>query len=420
MRLLIDAASAKIGGAISYLKGLLPLLERDTSGNEWLVLVRPETAEALEVQARGVTLVYTSDEGGLLNRFWWRQVVLRRLIKALKVDALFSSANFAMFWCPVRQVVLVRNAAYFDDRYVRLCVSRHPLRRKLEYWMRRWLIHAGVRRSDVVMTPTQALMDDVCRRVKPKRSARLIANPYGVRASQEQLSRDFIGPITRLSDLPVKLLYVSLYADYKNLSTLLKSLPVLNRAGGSQTFFLTTTVNPAPKPSSGADHEPDASASRKEDLTLASRPDVKPWVRFVGPLSPRETLQLYGSCDIFVFPSYCESFGHPLVEAMAHGLPVVAADTPGNREMCQDAGVYFDPLDPSDLASQVRRVTENTFLRVAMRVAAQRRVRECFTWGKHLERLTECLRPAGSRARTVDHATPTEPESPVLAASRNA
>ena len=54
-----------------------------------------------------------------------------------------------------------------------------------------------------------------------------------------------------------------------------------------------------------------------------------------------------------VFPSLAESFGLPLVEAMAAGCPVAAADRPYAREVAGPAAVYFDPLDPRALAECV-------------------------------------------------------------------
>jgi glycosyltransferase involved in cell wall biosynthesis len=62
---------------------------------------------------------------------------------------------------------------------------------------------------------------------------------------------------------------------------------------------------------------------------------------------------IYSHADIYVFPSFTESFGHSLVEAMAAGLPVIAADMPVNREVCGDAGAYFGIYDPEDCASKI-------------------------------------------------------------------
>ena len=71
----------------------------------------------------------------------------------------------------------------------------------------------------------------------------------------------------------------------------------------------------------------------------------------------QEMLDIYlidvegGGATLFVFPSYLETFGHPLLEAMASDVPLVAADIPVFREVAGDAALYADPHRPEALAS---------------------------------------------------------------------
>src|SRR6185437_7615159 len=66
-----------------------------------------------------------------------------------------------------------------------------------------------------------------------------------------------------------------------------------------------------------------------------------------GEVSAGQITAIYDSVDLFVFPSLCESFGMPMVEAMARGLCIVVADTPVNREITGAAGLTFPPGDSS-------------------------------------------------------------------------
>ena len=75
-----------------------------------------------------------------------------------------------------------------------------------------------------------------------------------------------------------------------------------------------------------------------------------------GELEPERVAEVYQSSHVFVFPSVCESFGFPQVEAMASGLPILAADTPVNREICGQAAIYFAPEDDHVLAAQLKRL----------------------------------------------------------------
>ena len=76
-------------------------------------------------------------------------------------------------------------------------------------------------------------------------------------------------------------------------------------------------------------------------------------VVFTGRVSNEELSRYYQSADVFVLPSIdkSEAYGMTLLEAMAHGLPVVASNLPGVRSLVgEDRGLLVEPGDSSDLA----------------------------------------------------------------------
>jgi O-antigen biosynthesis alpha-1,2-mannosyltransferase len=96
--------------------------------------------------------------------------------------------------------------------------------------------------------------------------------------------------------------------------------------------------------------------------------------------APAEQLPvLYNAASVFLFPSFEEGFGLPVLEAMAHGLPVVASKTSSLPEVGGDAALYVDPHDPKDIAEKVVSAVEDEDQRKLMieRGLARARV---FTW----------------------------------------
>jgi glycosyltransferase involved in cell wall biosynthesis len=71
----------------------------------------------------------------------------------------------------------------------------------------------------------------------------------------------------------------------------------------------------------------------------------------LGYLSERERRDLVAGATVFAYPSLYEGFGHPPLEAMAAGVPVVAGRAGALPEVLGDAAVLVDPLDEDDLAS---------------------------------------------------------------------
>ena len=76
-----------------------------------------------------------------------------------------------------------------------------------------------------------------------------------------------------------------------------------------------------------------------------------------------DTERIYRAADVCVIPSRWEGFGLVAVEAMASGVPVVASDLPGLREVVGDAALLFPPGDAEALARQIRRLLDSPELK---------------------------------------------------------
>jgi hypothetical protein len=81
-------------------------------------------------------------------------------------------------------------------------------------------------------------------------------------------------------------------------------------------------------------------------------------LHLLGRLSEADLLHAYHAADVLVMPSVCEGFCIPVIEAMACGVPVVAAHSTALPETVADAGLTFTPDDTDDLAVQLRRLLE--------------------------------------------------------------
>jgi len=102
----------------------------------------------------------------------------------------------------------------------------------------------------------------------------------------------------------------------------------------------------------------------------------------VIPFLPHEQLPpIYSASVVFVFFSKVETFGMPLVEAMACGLPIVASDIPVHREIVQDAGPLISPDAPDLLAEELHKILANEEYRDLLAQSAQNHSQQ-FSWEK--------------------------------------
>jgi glycosyltransferase involved in cell wall biosynthesis len=107
---------------------------------------------------------------------------------------------------------------------------------------------------------------------------------------------------------------------------------------------------------------------------------------------PREVLPcFYNSASVFVYPSICEGFGLPVVEAMACGTPTITSHGSSLEEIAGDAAVLIDPWDVSAIASAIDKVLCDSELRIKLRVRGLARS-NCFSWQKMAAQTREVYR----------------------------
>jgi glycosyltransferase involved in cell wall biosynthesis len=104
---------------------------------------------------------------------------------------------------------------------------------------------------------------------------------------------------------------------------------------------------------------------------------------------------VYKTAEAFVFPSIYEGFGFPLLEAMAHGVPAVAAKSSSLPEIGGDAALYFPPRDVHSLATQLVRITHDTALRAELIARGREQVSK-FRWDAAAEQTLNVLRHVAS------------------------
>lgn len=111
-------------------------------------------------------------------------------------------------------------------------------------------------------------------------------------------------------------------------------------------------------------------------------------VRFLGFLPRRDLRALYNLATVFAYPSLCEGFGLPPLEAMASGTPVVVSDVSSLPEVVGDAGRRVDPYDVGAIAQGLREVLDDRALGAELGKAGRRRA-SSFRWEDAARRVLE-------------------------------
>ena len=77
------------------------------------------------------------------------------------------------------------------------------------------------------------------------------------------------------------------------------------------------------------------------------------YIFIIDDINSKYIPALYRNSELYIFPSYCEVFGLTNLEAMACGVPVITSSLSAMPEVCGNAAVYFNPLDPIDIHHKI-------------------------------------------------------------------
>lgn len=415
-KVFVHAAAATAGGGRTFVKNVLPLLPRIGSAHEWHVLLpRAHRAEFAELERELQLFSEPAAEAGGWRRVRFDQATLARRLRRESFDTFVATGNFGLVRPPVPQILYNRNPLYFSEHH---CVE---LRRRRLYrdWavirMRRAMALASIRASTINVVPTGAFANHIARFGKIDRST-FRAIHHGFDRSRFTAGGEGLVPALRdaLSGSPdtIRILFVSHYNYFRNFETVLRALPHVVRRLAPRPVQLVLTTRLAP---GLFEHKYDTTAAAR----LVHELGIGPQVVMLGHVPYESLYAVYRACDVAVCPSYAETFGHPMVEAMAAGLPVVATDMDIHREVCGAAGHYFSVFDPQDLACKLHDVLSQPDLyRRLSNAAADESAR--FNWERNVTALVSLVdevvgAAAGPRRAGKIDPSGIQPRDPALA-----
>jgi glycosyltransferase involved in cell wall biosynthesis len=103
------------------------------------------------------------------------------------------------------------------------------------------------------------------------------------------------------------------------------------------------------------------------------------FLKWSGPVAHADLAARYHAADAFVFASSCENLPNILLEAMGAGLPIACSSRGPMPEVLGAGGLYFDPLQPAEIAGALRQLVTDSAARGRLAAAAYDRARH-FNW----------------------------------------
>ena len=323
-RLLINALHAKSGGGVTYLRNMLPFLNEMSAFEVHILLHRAQLP--LYEKELGNAHVHISDARmGLFGIILVEQFGIRKLVRKLGIDVVFSPANFGPLFIK-NAVILIRNSLNVAN------IEKRP--GKLLYWgaVAFATLMSILTAQRIIAVSTYACSSCFKGMFRAKRK-KVDLIPHGVHAKYFDVER-------KPSEQPFVLAVSDIYVQ-KNLHVLIEAFAGVVGDNPDLVLKLAGRVL-------DVDYH-------QRLMKLVDTLGLSHAVEFLGNVHFEGLLELYGACEVFVFPSTVETFGNPLVEAMASGCPVICSNAAAMPEVAGDAVLFVDPDKPDQLRDALQR-----------------------------------------------------------------
>lgn len=367
MRFLVQALGLTAGGGQELTLNLLSNLSLHTE-HEFVALL-PEQREYAVLENGNLRLVFAAKPGGLFARDRILNQIVPTMCSQVGADALLCLGNFGPRRAPCPTIVLVQNAylAYRESVIER----KLTLREKLVVVYGRAFCRFTLPRMHVI-AQTETMKRRLGQyRLDPDRVTVIPNAPFFPDGIPERTRKRDEGDCFTFVD-------VTRYYAHKNLEVFLEAVPILLRLT-PRSFRVLITIS--------ANQHPGA----RKFLKNLEKSGLQRLLINVGPVPAARLQEIYSFADALAMPTLLESFSRTYLEAMHFGLPIVTSDRDFARERCQDAAVYFDPLDPESVAKAMAKVMEDAELRKRLVENGERILAKSPTWEEITARFVEVL-----------------------------
>ena len=357
IRIGIDARffGPKQKGLGRYVQKLVEGLEKTDTQNQYVIFLRKDNWHDFKPRSPNFKKV-------LADYRWYtlkEQVYMPFKIWQQHVDLMhFPHFNLPLFYLSP-YIVTIHD----------LVLKRFPTQRAttlgpFRYWLKnlgyRIVIYSAVKRAKKIVAVSQFTKQDIVNhfRIDPgKIDVIYEGGPENIRQQSLPMTAQLAAARELQLEKPY-LLYVGNAFPHKNLGRLISAFAKL--------ISMKQTKHKHKDLQLVLVGELDYFYRRLKNLAHFSLPDIRNRIIFTGFVSDEDLDILYANADAYIFPSMCEGFGLPPLEAMAYGCPVLSSEATCLPEILGSAAIYFNPLKIGEMATKIQQVLEDRPLRKKM------------------------------------------------------
>ncbi len=362
IRILVNAQSAFFGGGLEYLKNQLKAL-RDIHKDVYLI-IWTNTKNYTELSSflgKNRTIFINFPYLPYHIRFITEQIMCPILAKKYSIDVVYMPGNVACFFTLKKQVLVFQNPNLFFN-----VIKSKSISYNLKRLFQRIIARFSIMRADRTIFISYNLLKKAVKMKKP--NFYVLYSGVNMEQAYEPFPTDGFKPY---------ILAVSNITYHKNYPALLKAFEILHKKYPELHLVIAGKIM-------------DKKYFEKITGPFRNKP-VWNKIHFLGAVEHRYLKDLYENAVFYITTTLLEAFPLTPFEAMYFNTPVISSRASSLPEICQDAALYIDPLDPEDIAKKMDMLIKDTELRKKLIEKGKNRILS-FSWEKHATLLYKILR----------------------------
>jgi glycosyltransferase involved in cell wall biosynthesis len=373
MKIGVDAKwlhTGNVSGRL-FIQNILPELFALHPKIEWHIFLNKNSKRLGALpENENINIHYVWAEFNMISNLF----ILPKYAKLLNLDAVLFQ-TFSPKGKSFKSIVFIHDVLF------RTYPEYFTWKEKLYFLPLRWTAPL----ADRIVTTTEFVKRELIRLHYSKEHDTIDLAPSGVTNVFKpgwQHDRNLLNKIKEKRNLPDSyLLFVGRLNARKNIQGILRALPLLDDKNISLVIV----------------GEKDWKPPYKKDVYLEKILNSR--VHFTGAIPDNELACIYASAKIFCFPSFAEGFGLPPLEAMASGIPAIVSNNTSMPEVCQDAALFVDPHNPSDIAEKINQLLKNPVL-YQQKIKEGLKWSSLYTWKRTAEGIMKSIFTAVENGKT--------------------
>jgi glycosyltransferase involved in cell wall biosynthesis len=314
--------------------------------NEYVIFVKPDEDDSVLKETPNFKTVKL--DGGFYPL--WEQVALPQAARREGCDVLHCTSNTAPISTSIPLVVTLHDIIYMESSYAAILNGSGTSYQKFGNAYRRLFVPRIVKKSRKIITVSHFEKNRIGEFFKIQNDPRLVAVYNGVSEYfAPVLDKAELKRVKEKYNLPDHFFFFLGNTD-----------PKKNTRGTIIAFsdFVKQTGSDIELVMLDYDHfELEKLLDEIGDEKLINQ------IILTGYITNTDLPAIYSQCEVFLYPSLRESFGIPMLEAMACGVPVITSNTSSMPEIAGDAALIIDPYKPEEITQMMINIVSDNMLR---------------------------------------------------------